>query len=106
MGKNGTLPNCEHQHLSTNQSHETEIEGGRVGRRGRSAVTKMAHDVYDDMFAIIVRPNKNMKHLNEEFVVKDLCKGNNSQYLKVYAEDFFGGMKDARRSISKVINNY
>ena len=35
----------------------------------------MAHDVYDDMFAIIVRPNKNMKHLNEEFVVKDLCKG-------------------------------
>ena len=37
----------------------------------------MAHDVYDDMFAIIVRPNKNMKHLNEEFVVKDLCKGKN-----------------------------
>ena len=35
----------------------------------------MAHNVYDDMFAIIVRPNKNMKHLNEEFVVKDLCKG-------------------------------
>jgi len=92
--------------LNKSVSDETEIEGGRVGRRGRSAVTKMAHDVYDDMFAIIVRPNKNMKHLNEEFVVKDLCKGNNSRYLKVYAEDFFGGMKGARQSISKVINNY
>jgi len=92
--------------LNKSVSDETDIEGGRVSRRGRSAVTKMAHDVYDDMFAIIVRPNKNMKHLNEEFVVKDLCKGNNARYLKVYAEDFFGGMKSARSSISKVINNY
>lgn len=41
----------------------------------------MAHDVYDDMFAIIVRPNKNMKHLNEEFVVKDLCKGKSQKFL-------------------------
>lgn len=84
----------------------TEVAGGRVNRRGRSAVTKMAHDVYDDMFAIIVRPNKNMKHLNEEFVVKDLCKGNDSRYHKVYADDFFKGMKNARRSIAQVINNY
>ena len=45
------------------------------------SVTKMAHDVYDDMFAIIVRPNKNMKHLNEEFVVKDLCKGKSQKFL-------------------------
>ena len=44
--------------------------------------------------------------VDEIWFLLTLFLGNNSRYLKVYAEDFFGGMKDARRSISKVINNY
>merc|ERR1711970_127578 len=91
---------------SVSDESDLDLSGGRVNRRGRTAITNMAHDVYDDMFAIIVRPNASMKHLNEEFVVQDLCKGNDKRYHKVYTDNFFKGMESAKKDIARTINNY
>ena len=42
-----------------------------------------AGNVYNDMLCIIVRPSKNMPHLNEDFIKNSLWKGAAENYFKV-----------------------
>ena len=41
------------------------------------SVPKMASDRYNEIFAVIVRPNSG-NDLNEKFIVNDICKGKSS----------------------------
>jgi len=47
-------------------------------------VPALAHKHYTDMFAIIVRSNKSMVALNEDFIEEQLCRGESANYFKVY----------------------
>ena len=47
-----------------------------------------AHSKYTDMFTIIVRTNK-VKDLNEDFITKELCKGEAENYFKVQISSNF-----------------
>jgi hypothetical protein len=82
----------------------TAVQGsGRLDRQSRVLVPKMASDRYNEIFAVIVRPNSG-NDLNEKFIVDDICKGKNANYKKVYANNFVSGMETARKEIAKAIN--
>merc|ERR1712083_773775 len=52
----------------------------RISRAERAVVPHFAHSKYTDMFTIIVRTNK-VKDLNEDFITKELCKGEADNYF-------------------------
>jgi len=79
---------------------------GRIRRQSRRIVPNYAGNVYNDMFAIIVRPNENMPHLNEDFIKNSLCKGAADHYFKVYANNFHEGMAEAKKKIARHIARY
>jgi hypothetical protein len=74
----------------------------RISRAERAVVPHFAHSKYTDMFTIIVRTNK-VKDLNEDFITKELCKGEADNYFKVYTDDFHNGMDKARNAINKKV---
>ena len=67
-----------------------EAHDGKSGRNSNEQtnewvlVPALAHKHYTDMFAIIVRSNKSMVALNEDFIEEQLCRGESANYFKVY----------------------
>jgi hypothetical protein len=79
------------------------LESDPIDRSHREKVAEMAHDVFDIMMSIIVRQNKTQASINEDFIVKQLSKGNSLDYIKVYTEDFAEDMDVARKRIVRNI---
>lgn len=94
--------------ITSTGSLDESFETGRISRMSRASVPLLAGLKYSEMFAVIVRPSEkdSMEDLNEEFVVKSLCKGKPEHSCKVYADNFWAGMADARKKIANIIKKY
>lgn len=92
---------------------ETDLPERRISRRvtgptflTAAHVPALAHKHYTDMFAIIVRSNKSLESLNEDFIETQLCKGEGANYFKVFTDDFHEGMERARKRIANKISRW
>jgi hypothetical protein len=72
------------------------------GKATPESVCKAVHSVYSDVHAVIVRPNK-FNDQNEDFITKSLTK-KNSNYHKVYTEQFDSDMNKAGNAILKSLD--